>query len=189
MEVINLKFIYNGWGVLGDGERILFHDSGDKGEQNNFYSWDGNLNKISNQDYFQFKYRNAYDSISTIYGETLTDISYDLYGSIYVSFYQDGVIRKFDIQGVQTNEYEDNFDTLYDIEIQEQSIWLAYPTAHTIKKYGFDPFTEIVSLGDRFDESIFSFPESIVIYDNNLYVCDMGNFRIRRVDLFTFSNY
>lgn len=128
-----------------------------------------------------------YDNISAIYGDAMTDTSYDLQGNIYVSFYQHFVIRKFDINGVQINEFEDDFGTVYDIEIQDQSIWLAYPTALTIKRYSLDPFIEQNTLGDECNESIFSFPESIVIYDNYLYVCDMGNCRIRLVDLHNFQ--
>ncbi|RCW42181.1 hypothetical protein [Paenibacillus prosopidis] len=178
-----LKYIFNGWGMVKDCDRILFHFSGERGEKNDFYTYHEELTKISGEEYFRSKYRGAYKSISAIYKETITDTSYDSSGNIYVCFYQDGVIKKFNLHGVLTHAYEDNYDTIYDIEIQSQSIWLAYPTAHTIKRYSLDSFTEQVSLGDRFDESIFSFPESIAFYDHSLYVCDMGNCRIRKVDV------
>lgn len=39
------------------------------------------------------------------------------------------------------------------------------------------------SIGDRTDESILCLPESLMVYDSHLYICDMGKNRIRILDL------
>lgn len=176
-----MKFIHEGWAIIAEQETILFHDS--SGKKNAFYSYKENIHKISATQYFQLKYGQAFEKILKIYGDAITDTSYDLKGNLYVSFYQDGLIRKFNVNGNLINEFEDNFDTVYDIDIEGNSIWLAYPTANTIKRYALDDFAEEISLGDRSNGTTFLLPESIVIYDGYLYVCDMGNHRIQKVNL------
>lgn len=161
-----MKFIHRGWALIADGDNILFHDSGERGELQEYYIYDGTLKKLNEQEYFQKKYGNAYEKIMNIYGTKMTDSLHDLDGSVYINFYQDGYIKKFDSIGNLIIVYEDNFETIYDIEVQENTIWVAYPTKNIIKRYNSENFSEEFSLGDRTDESIFCLPESLVIYDN-----------------------
>jgi len=178
-----MEYIHSGWSLIADEDRILFHDSGKEGDKKDYYTYDGILKKVNEKEYFQKKYGNACEKIWTVYGNSMTSSIFDFDSNIYVNYYQDGLIRKFDNVGNLIMEYEDNFDTIYDIEVQGNSIWVAYPTANTIKKYALDNYEEEITLGERSDESIFCLPESIVIYGDYLYICDMGNCRIRKVDL------
>lgn len=45
--VIRMNFIHKGWAIIAEQERILFHDSGNSGEKNVFYSYKENIHKIS----------------------------------------------------------------------------------------------------------------------------------------------
>ncbi|WP_054958526.1 hypothetical protein [Paenibacillus dakarensis] len=178
-----MEFIHRGWALIADGDNILFHDSGEREELQEYYIYDGTLKKLNEQEYFQKKYGKASEKIMNIYGTKMTDSLHDLDGNIYINFYQDGYFKKFDSIGNLIRVYEDNFDTIYDIEVQEKTIWVAYPTANIIKRYNLDSFNEEFSLGDRMDESILCLPESLMIYDNHLYICDTGNNRIRKLNL------
>jgi len=184
-----MEYIHSGWALIADGDRILFHDSGEEGDKHDYYTYDGILRQITEQEYFQKKYGNACEKIMTVYGKSMTGSMFDLDNNIYVNYYQDGLIRKFDHVGNLIKEYKDNFDTIYDIEVQGNSIWVAYPTANTIKKYALDNYEEEFILGERSDVSVLCLPESIVIYGDYLYICDMGNCRIRKVDLSNLELY
>jgi len=44
-----MEYIHSGWALIADGDRILFHDSGEEGDKNDYYTYDGVLRQITEQ--------------------------------------------------------------------------------------------------------------------------------------------
>jgi len=80
-------------------------------------------------------------------------------------------------------------DAVYDIAVYGDSIWCAYPTSHTVKRFSLEDGSLEVSVSDGgigMDRgSLFCYPESLTLLENMLYVSDMGNERVCRINLDT----
>ncbi|KOA19712.1 hypothetical protein CLHOM_18010 [Clostridium homopropionicum DSM 5847] len=74
------------------------------------------------------------------------------------------------------------YDSIYSIAYDKDFLWCVYPVSNMIKKFSLNNFGEEISIGERIN-GIFNYPVSAIVYDNKLYVCDMGNYRICTVDL------
>jgi len=48
-EEANMEYIHSGWALIADGDRILFHDSCEEGDKNDYYTYDGVLRQITEQ--------------------------------------------------------------------------------------------------------------------------------------------
>ena len=53
-----------------------------------------------------------------------------------------------------------------------------------IKKFSLNTFKEEISIG-QLEKGPFELPEFTIVYEDKLYVCDMGNYRICIIDLKT----
>jgi len=80
-------------------------------------------------------------------------------------------------------------DTVYDIAVYGNSIWCAYPASHSVKRFSLEDGSLEVSISDGeigMDRgSLFCYPESLTLLENMLYVSDMGNERVCRINLDT----
>jgi hypothetical protein len=166
-------------------------------EKYHFYEHDfTNKKEISLEKYFSFRFGPANMKVIEQYGllnslnllsETLKD------GTLITHFYQDSFFYKFNQQGeiLWKTDLIGSFDTVYSIAIEGNSIWCAFPTNHTIKRYSLKTFKEEITIGDKepwsYSAEIFNHPEDLFISGDLLYVADMGNERICKVDLKTFN--
>lgn len=180
-------------GIFTKNNKLYFYE-----HQRNYvyFEYDFNNRKpIEQEEYIRLRYGAAYKQILQIYGLKIAlDLSWaKLYdGSLITHFYQDSLVYKFDKHGNILWETDClGFDTIYGISIQGKSIWCAYPTNHTIKRYSLDTFTEEVTIGDRepysFKAEIFDHPEDVFVHGNAIYVSDMGNRRVCKIDLTTYE--
>jgi len=171
-----------GWGIFEDEEEAYFHLMGEKGEELGYAKWSNSqVNTISKQEYFYHKYGPYYVEIMNYFQDNITDSCRSLDGSVYVSYYQQSDIHKFDSNGNLEFIHQDIFDTVYGFAVSEDLIWVVYPTRNTIKCYNLKTYKELYSIGD-IEGTLFNLPESIYFYDELLYVCDMGNQRICTID-------
>lgn len=151
------------------------------------------IEDILESEYYSKFYGTNYKKIIYYFGNSPTQRSFGEDGSLYVCFFQESKIYKFDNHGSLNRVYESMgcYDTIYDILIEGNSIWCAYPTSHTIKRFFLE--TEELEVvvsegtigGDR--GTIFCYPETITRFQNDIYVADMGNKRICKVDLSSYK--
>ena len=74
----------------------------------------------------------------------------------------------------------------YEIQVDESrnEIWVATGAGQVVLCKGIDSGRTIFQLGIPYDnKSEVSFPESIEIYKNDLYISEMGNRRILKLDI------
>lgn len=147
------------------------------------------IESITKEEYSIYEYGINYIDIIKYFGNRPTQRSIGNDGSLYLCFFRESKIYKFGKNGSLIRIYKTMgcYDTIYDIVVENNSIWCAYPTSHTIKRFSLETeeLEVVVSEGSIGDDNgtIFCYPESIVKYKNNLYVADMGNKRVCKINL------
>ena len=113
-------------------------------------------------------------------------------GDIYFCTYQEGTIYGFDSLGnsiLKWNIEVGEGHPIYDIKYQEPDfLWLAFPTGQTVTQVRLTDKQEVFKIGEySWDDNCepLSYPESIFIKDNNLFIPNMGNSKLFKVDLLT----
>jgi len=113
-------------------------------------------------------------------------------GDIYFCTHQEDKIYRFDKYGNKTLEWQVEIGIghpIYDIKFEPpNSMWLAFPTGQTVSQVSIPKQKEIFKIGEYSwdDNSEFlSFPESIFITESHLFIPNMGNNRLYKVDLKT----
>lgn len=180
----------NGWSIVPKGNSFLYYEMGDRGEEIGYfrYSFD-NISEIDKDTYSEGKYGLGYRNILKYFeGDAVAPSSIRLEeGAIIVKEFKDSYIYKFDEKGelLWINASMGEYNSIYGLAYQEESLWCVYPTSNEIKKFSLNTFKEEISIGEPVIDGIFSFPEFAIAYGNKLYVCDMGNYRICIIDLNT----
>ncbi|MFJ8265736.1 hypothetical protein [Peribacillus asahii] len=190
---MELIFGKEAFGIFAQNNKLYFYE-----DERDYVYFEYDFTKrkpIEQEEYMLLRYGTAYHQILQHFGLEITlDLLWDKLndGSIITHFYQDSLVYKFDKYGKILWKTESlGFDTIYGIAIQGNSIWCAYPTNHTIKRYSLETFTEEVTIGDRepwsFKAEIFDHPEDVFVLGNEMYVSDMGNRRVCKIDLTTYD--
>ena len=122
----------------------------------------------------------------------LADADIDEKGNIYFCFYQDGIIYGFDEKGIKFLEWIAEIGEghpIYDIKCESSEfMWLAFPTGQTVSQVSIVEQKEVFKIGEyswEDDSEFLSYPESIFLDENHLYIPNMGNSRLYKVDLKT----
>lgn len=177
--------------VLFSDRKYLYFATSDNMNNKKYMKYRVIIEAVTHDEFFKARYGEHYERIMTCFPEWSTSTSIDNDGAVYACYYQESIIYKFDSKGSLVRKYEEmgQVDTIYDIAVYGNSIWCAYPTSHTVKRFSLkDGSLEAsISEGDIGMDSgtIFSYPESLTLQGNMLYVSDMGNRRVCRVDLDT----
>lgn len=177
--------------VLFSERRYLYFATSDSRDSMKYMKYRVVIEAITHDEFYKAYYGEHYERIMVYFQEWSSSRSISQDGSIYVCYYQDSIIYKFDSEGSLVRKYEEmgQVNTIYDIVVYGDSIWCAYPTSHTVKKFslGDGSLEASISEGDIGMDSgtIFSYPESLTLQGNILYVSDTGNRRVCRVDLDT----
>lgn len=171
-----------------DEEYLYFHTKDNI--HTGYYRYNkSRIDNITKEEYSIYQYGINYNDIINHFGNRPIQRSIGNDGSLYLCFFQESKIYKFNKNGSLIRIYEAMgcYDTIYDIVVENNSIWCAYPTSHTIKRFSLETeeLEVVVSEGSCGDDNgtIFCYPESIVKYKNNLYVADMGNKRVCKINL------
>ncbi len=176
--------------LFSDSKEIYYVVSDDYGNRA-YRKCRGEIVEITEEEYFKAFYGELYEPMVTRFGDRSTSRCWDQDGSLYVCYEQESVIYKFDRSGALLRKYEEmgQIDTVYDIAVYGNSIWCAYPTSHTVKRFSLEDGSLEVSVSDggiSMDRgSLFCYPESLTLLGNMLYVSDMGNERVCRINLDT----
>ena len=179
--------------IFSDNKDLYFAVSDDYGNRE-YRKYRDEIVEITEEEYFKAFYGELYEPMVARFGDRSTSRCWDQDGSLYVCYYQKSVIYKFDRNGFLMRKHEEmgKIDTVYDIAVYGNSIWCAYPTSHTVKRFSLEDGSLEVSISDGeigMDRgSLFCYPESLTLLENMLYVSDMGNERVCRINLDTLED-
>lgn len=185
MKLVSKK----GWSIVPKRDSFLYYEMTDKGEDIGYFSYSfSSITRISKNSYCKEKFGIGYQNILRYFDNKAALQSYTTTedGSIIATEFKDSYIHKFDKDGnlLWINDSMGEYDSIYSVAYQKDFLWCVYPVSSTIKKFSLNTFEEVLSIGER-ENGIFSYPESAIVYDDKVYVCDMGNYRICTVDLHT----
>lgn len=178
--------------LFANGNSLYFQISGTHENENRFARLSGEESEtITKDEYFKGLYGDKYKYIMHYMKDQPAARSFTKDGSVYVCPSKESIIYKFDKNGSLVRKYHEmrKIDNIYDIAVQEESIWCVYTSAHTIKRFSLKDGKEELSLsegnpGGR-KGTVFTYPESILVKDDAIFVADMGNRRIAKTDLTT----
>ena len=113
----------------------------------------------------------------------------------YCSSYQENKIIGFDGNGRKVFEWDEDLcqgHALHDIKFQPPYyLWLTFPTGQTVIKFSLMDNKEVFRIeNDNWnynDFEVLSYPESLWIDDNYLYIPNMGSHKIYKLDLFNYQ--
>lgn len=114
-------------------------------------------------------------------------------GNMYFCFYQEGVIHGFDKDGNKILEWAaDDIGQghpIYDIDYQfPDSLWLAFPTGQTVTQVSISKQKEIYRIGEYTWDNKYeplSYPESVFVKNKYLFIPNMGNSQLFKLNLET----
>lgn len=119
-------------------------------------------------------------------------IAKDLNGNSYYCFYQDGIIYGFDKNGTKFLEWIAEIGEghpIYDIKYQEPNyLWLAFPTGQTVTQVSISEQKETFKIGEYSWEDNtepLSYPESVFVKGDFLFIPNMGNSRLYKFNIGT----
>ena len=188
---------YGKKGYFYVGKTEIFTISWDNGKNPIFFCFgkDRRVKKIS-KDYFARETIGSH--YKTIENQLPLDIeSYriteDPSDNRYLCSHQEGIIYGFDNTGKKFFEWEADEigqgHSIYDIKYQEDNfLWLAFPGGQTVTQVSLKTKKETHRIGNYLWDDKFeylSYPESISISNNTLYIPNMGNNKLLRLSLET----
>ncbi|MFK7908619.1 MAG: hypothetical protein AB8B69_26045 [Chitinophagales bacterium] len=114
-------------------------------------------------------------------------------GNTYFCFYQEGVVHGFDKNGNKFFEWVaeevSGGHPIYDIKYQYPDfLWIAFPTGQTVTQVSISKKKEVFKIGEySWDDKYepLSYPESIFVTEEYLYIPNMGNSKLFRLELAT----
>ena len=189
--MVYLKLIRESVAGIFSSNKDLYYSVSDDYGNREYRKYRGEIEEITEEEYFKAFYGELYEPMVARFKDRSTSRCWDQEGSLYVCYYQESVIYKFDRSGSLMRTYEEmgQVDTVYDIAVYGDSIWCAYPTSHTVKRFSLEDGSLEVSISDGeigMDRgSLFCYPESLTLLGNMLYVSDMGNEKVCRINLDT----
>lgn len=178
--------------LFSTGNFLYFQISGTDENENRYARLTGlESETITKDEYFKGLYGEKYRYIMHYMKDRPAASSFAKDGSVYVCPPQESIIYKFDKNGSLVRKYHEmrSTDSIHDIAVQEESIWCVYTDAHTVKRFSLKDGKEELSLsegnpGGR-KGTVFTYPESILVGDDAIFVADMGNKRITKTDIAT----
>ncbi len=178
------------------GEREILICSWNNGSNPDFYAFD-NSKKVRqvNEEYFaKAIVGEKYKKIEQILPNKVHhyNITKSNNGDIYFCTYQEGTIYGFDSYGNSILNWKIEVGkghSIYDIKYQEPNfLWLAFSTGQTVTQVSLTDQQEVFKIGEySWDDNSepLSYPESIFIKGNNLFIPNMGNNKLFKIDTIT----
>lgn len=190
------KVIDKGSFIYQYQEEILIIDHKDIEIKFYGYNIHGDLKKIQKSEYFNKVIGSNYKLIEQQLCEPIEyyQVTKDLSGNIYLSTFRDNKIIGFNEAGKLSYEWIDKISkghSIYDIKFQSPNyLWIAYPSGQTVSQIHLKTGNEIFRIGEYSYEAIYeplSYPESLFIDQEYLYIPNMGNKKLFELNLNTYE--
>lgn len=199
MKLIKLTDKGRTGNIFSGDDEVLFIDW-NNGTEGEFYAIDKKLQlKSVDKDYF------ARATVGEQYLEIEKQLPSPIHhyistkgndGKTYFCFYQEGIIYGFDKKGKKLLEWNEDVGqghAIYDIKFQAPNyLWLAFPTGQTVSQISLSDKKEVFRIGNYSwvedeESELLSYPESIFVSKEFLYIPNMGNHKLYKIDLETYE--
>ncbi len=197
-DTVKLKRITDigGTGKLDFGQKEVLFCSWNNGANPDFYTFDKSkiVKKVDAEYFANAVVGENYKKIEQVLPSKVHNycITKSKNGETYFCTEQEGIIYGFDVFGnsiLQWNVEIGEGHSINYIEFQEPHfLWLAFPTGQTVTQVNLTNKQEAYKIGEyswEDDHDLLSYPESIFIKNNILFIPNMGNKKLYTVDLQT----
>ena len=175
-----MKFIHSGRNLFICRDLLIFDD------RDCYYQYNINVGliEISSNQYLTYKYGNEHQKLQKKLSNELQLYNFgrNCDGAIILSCFQESMIRIFnktyDLLWEDIKQ-ELFIDTIYDVKIEKDCFWVAYPTAQMVIKYSLNNKQKLLELTET--EGL-CYPESLSLWEGHLYICNMGSKELLTLD-------
>lgn len=183
-------------GKLDFGQNEVLFCSWNNGANPDFYTFDKSkiVKKVDAEYFANAVVGENYKKIEQVLPSKVHNynITKSKNGDTYFCTEQEGIIYGFDVFGNSILKWYVEIGEghpINHIEFQEPHfLWLAFPTGQTVTQVNLTNKEEVYKIGEYSwddDSELLSFPESTFIKDNFLFIPNMGNKKLYKVDLKT----
>ncbi len=172
--------------LQGIDASLYFRDS----ISDRFYQYDLlSIKEVSRNIFYTIKFWSAFWEILPNLEDSLDHVYRYKNGNILTCGFRNSYFQWFSWEWQLIKRREDIwFDSIYWFDIDKNgNIWYVIPTHDYVWIFSLEKNIEVFPLENCKFLWCFSMPESIAIYGNYAYICDMWNKRIVRVNSFTFE--
>lgn len=146
------------------------------------------ITEVSQEEYVGVKFGNSWKTIHSVYTECIRITN----GEYLTCHFESSVIIRHNQDGKKVHTYniaslKTGFDTIYSITLDiNNHLWLTQPSSHFIGQYDLNSEQQIFKIGgDHNNPDMFNYPEQIKAYGDYVYISDMGNQRIWKLQIDT----
>ena len=184
MKLISKK----GFDFFCSNDFVFFIDR-DENDKDKFFKTDLNkLLEISIDEYTNIKFGKSWRTIDSAYTECIHLDN----GEYLTCIFHNSTIIRHDIDGNKIKEYnighfQTGFDTTYSIALDKNgNLWIAQPTSHFVGQFSLDTEKELFRIGGDYENpDTLNYPEQVRVFGNFVFVCDMANKRICKINIDT----
>ncbi len=184
MKLISKK----GFDFFCSGDFMFFIDRDEK-NNDKFFKTDLDIfSEIGKDEYTNIKFGKAWRTLESAYTECIQLNN----GEYLTCIFHDSTIIRHDIDGNKIKEYnighfQTGFDITYSIALDKNgNLWIAQPTSHYIGQFSLDTQEELFRIGGDFENpDTFDHPEQVRTFGDFVFVCDMGNKLIWKLNINT----
>ena len=184
MKLISKK----GFDLFCNADFVFFIDR-DENYKDIFFKTDlDSTFEISKDEYTNTKFGKTWQTLKSVYTECIKLVN----GEYLTCIFHDSIILHHDIDGNKIKKYkighfETGFDMTYSIAVDKnQNLWIAQPTSHYGGQFSLDTEKELFRIGGDYEKpDTFDHPEQVRIFGDFVFVCDMGNKRICKINIDT----
>jgi len=170
-------------------EDYIFFIERDENHEDKFFKTDLNkLFEISKDEYTTIKFGKTWSTLESVYTECVQLAN----GEYLTCIFHDSTIIHHDIHGNKIQNYnighfDTGFDITYSIDLDKNgNLWIAQPTSHFVGLFSLEAEEELFSIGgDHENPQVFNHPEQVRVFGNYVFVSDMGNKRICKINVDT----
>ncbi|MEP6951649.1 MAG: hypothetical protein ABI863_20320 [Ginsengibacter sp.] len=144
--------------------------------------------EISHSEYADIKFSKAGRAVNSPYTECIRLDN----GEYLTCLFSETKIFKHDRKGNKIKElsigkYTTGFDIIYSIALDKNGkLWIAQPMSHYVGQFDLEDERELFRIGGDFENpGIFDHPEQVRAIDDFIFVCDMGNKRVCKINIET----
>jgi len=184
MKLISKK----GFDFFCSDDFVFFIDR-DENDRDKFFKTDlDKLSEITIDEYTNIKFGKSWRTLESAYTECIHLDN----GECLTCIFDESTIIRHDIDGNKIKKYNigqfnNGFDSIYSISLDRNgNLWIVQPTSHYIGQFSLDTQKELFRIGGDFENpDIFDHPEQVRVVGDFVFVCDMGNNRICKINIDT----
>jgi len=177
------------WDIQISENNVYYRITESKNKQERYFKYNLSSEKeINEEEFLVSKFGIHYEKVLPFLDGDTDHCIKKADGSLLTAGYVSSIIKYFDIEGNLTKEIDNIGETnIYSFDQDKfGNIWYAEPTFDFVGQYSPKENKNTFTIGNEFTiDGILDYPEDLIIYNNILYISDMGSKQLYKLDIDT----